>query len=81
MRKLAMTDDPIYPDVARILAERQELIRQCAARVLRDHAAGQCRDAVYVDWARGVVARVAPLDGPLSDGVARNARLSRDQRR
>lgn len=67
-----MTDDQIAPDTARILAERQELIRRCAARVIADHQAGRGSDPHrLLQWARGVVAAIQPLPGPLSDGVAR----------
>lgn len=60
-----------YPSTARILAERQELIRRCAARVIADHEAGRGDDPERLAWARGVAAAIKPLAGPLSDGVAR----------
>lgn len=60
-----------YPDTARILAERQELIRRCAARVIADHEAGRGDDPERLTWARGVAAAIEPLDGPMSDGVSR----------
>lgn len=64
-------NDQIAPDVARILAERQELIRRRAARVVSDHEAGRGDDQARLEWARGVVAAIPKLRGPLSDGVAR----------
>lgn len=66
-----MTD--VYPTTARILAERQELIRRCAARVIADHEGGRGNDPHRLTWARGVVAAIKPLAGPLSDGVPRPA--------
>lgn len=66
-----MIDAEVYPTTARILAERQELIRRCAARVVADHQAGRGSDPERLQWARGVVAAIQPLPGPLSDGVAR----------
>ena len=60
-----------YPSTARILAERQELIRRCAARVIADHEAGRGNDPERLAWARGVAAAIKPLAGPLSDGVSR----------
>jgi hypothetical protein len=58
-------DDPIYPDVDRLLAERRELIRRCAVRALKLNVG----DAETQAWARHVVATVPELDGELSDGV------------
>lgn len=56
------------PGTARILAERQELIRMCAARVIADHEAGRGDDPERLKWARGVVATIKPLNRPLGDG-------------
>ena len=61
----------VYPSTARILAERQELIRRCAARVIADHEGGRGNDPERLAWARGVAAAIKPLAGPMSDGVAR----------
>lgn len=64
-------DAKTYPDVARVLAERQELIRLCAARVVADHHAGRGNDPHRLAWAKSVIASTPPLHGPLSDGVVR----------
>lgn len=63
--------DASYPDVQRVLAERQELIRRCAARVVADHEAGRGNDPHRLAWAQSVIASTPPLDGPMSDGVVR----------
>ncbi len=63
--------DPVYPTTTRILAERAELIRQCAARVIADHEAGRRNDPAALEWARGEAKKHQPLHGTLSDGVAR----------
>lgn len=60
-----------FPDVARVLAERQELIRRCACRVVADHQAGRGNDPHRLTWAQSVIASTPPLQGPLSDGVVR----------
>lgn len=67
-----MTDDQIHPDVSRVHAERAELIRLCAERVVSDHEAGRGDDQARLEWARGVVAAIPKLRGPLSDGVIRS---------
>lgn len=64
-------DAQISPDTARILAERGELIRLCAARVIEDHARGLRNDPAALTWARGEALKHQPLQGALSDGVAR----------
>lgn len=64
-----MTDDIVHPEVARIHAERQELIRRCAVSAIQHHRAGLMSDPHKLQWARSVVARVQPLAGPLSDGA------------
>jgi hypothetical protein len=50
------------------LAERQELIRLCAARVIADHEAGRGNDPHRLALARGVVAAIQPINRPLGDG-------------
>jgi hypothetical protein len=68
-----MTDDIVHPDIARCLAERQELIRRCAVSAVEHHRAGLMSDPDNLLWARGVVARIKPLAGPLGAGEpARN---------
>ena len=64
-------NDEFYPSTARILAERQELIRLCAARVVADHESGRGSDPERLQWARGELAKGKSLEGPLSDGAAR----------
>lgn len=64
-----MTDDIVHPEVARRLAERQELIRRCAVSAIQHHRAGLMSDPHNLQWARSVVARVQPLAGPLGDGA------------
>lgn len=63
--------EPIYRATTRILAERAELIRLCAARVIADHEAGRRNDPAALEWARGEAKKHQPLHGALSDGVAR----------
>lgn len=64
-------DAQIAPDTARILAERGELIRMCAARVIDEHARGLRNDPAAPNWAKGEALKHRPLQGALSDGVAR----------
>jgi hypothetical protein len=64
-----MTDDREYPDVAQRQAERNELMRQAAQRVLDASASGKRCDPEGLQWARGIVSRFQPLGRPLSDGT------------
>lgn len=58
------------PVAARAIAERQELMRQCAARVLDNHACGRrFADALTLDWAKTVIATTPVLLGHLTQGV------------
>lgn len=50
--------------------EQRELMRQCAQRVLDNHAAGRVVDPHSLEWARGIVAYVKPRSLPLSMGEA-----------
>lgn len=48
--------------------EQVELMRQCAQRVIDNHAAGRIVDPYTLDWARSLVALVPPLGRPLGEG-------------
>jgi hypothetical protein len=63
-----MTDDPVDPDIARRLAERHELTRIAAQRVVDMDAEGRKPDPYALEWARGIVSRFKPLGRPVSDG-------------
>jgi hypothetical protein len=63
-----MTDDPVDPDIARRLAEKRELMRIAAQRVVDMHREGRKFDPEALQWARSIVARFKPLGRPLSDG-------------
>jgi hypothetical protein len=63
-----MTDELPDPDIARRLAERNELMRIAAQRVVDMHREGRKFDPEALQWARGIVSRFKPLGRPLSDG-------------
>lgn len=58
-----MTDDPVYDDVAQLLAERRELMRVAAVLALDR----KDLDPDYRAWAEHYAA-VKPLCRPLSNG-------------
>jgi len=63
-----MTDDPIDPHAALAIAERQELTRLCAVRVLRNHANGVPVAPETLQWARAIDRQIRPLGRPLTSG-------------
>lgn len=61
------TSDPV---AARAIAERAELMRQCAARIVDNHECGRRHaDGQTLEWARTVLATTPALAGHLSEGV------------
>lgn len=61
------TPDPV---AARAIAERAELMRQCAARIVSNHDCGRrYAEPATLDWARTVVATTPMLTEPLSEGA------------
>ena len=64
-----MTDEPVNPAAERLLAERRELMRVAAARIVQNHEQGRrIADADALQWARDFVSMNAPLTRPLGTG-------------
>ncbi len=62
--------DVADPVAARAIAERAELMRQCAARIVSNHECGRRHaEPATLDWARTVVATTPVLTEPLSEGM------------
>lgn len=61
-------------------AERLELMRIAAQRVLADHATGRKLRPETLDWARHIVATIKPLGRPLSTGEPSDEQLPRPLR-
>lgn len=61
-------DVPTETSVAERLAERNELMRLCAQRIVDSHAAGRRIDPTSLPWARWTVNHIKPLGRPLSTG-------------
>ncbi len=64
MNRDSALDQDLYPDVAQMLAERRELFRLAAERMLE----GGTSDPYALEWARRVVATCKPLNRPLGTG-------------
>jgi len=62
---LQILGDDLYPDVAQMHAERREMFRLTAQRML----SGSTKDPHALKWARQIVATIPPLDRPLSEGA------------
>lgn len=54
--------------VARVLAERRELMRRAALAAIRRADAGDIVDADHLEWCRQFVDANPPLSGPLGTG-------------
>lgn len=63
--------DPL-PQIA--CAERRELFRIAAQRLIDDNASGRKVDREALQWARGIVAYVKPLGRPLTTGEPEHSR-------
>ena len=48
--------------------EQSELMRQCAQRVIDNHAAGRGIDPDTLKWAERIVAKLPPMNRPIGDG-------------
>ena len=65
-----MIDEPIDPAVARVLAERRELMRVAAARIVENHEQGRrTADPESLQWAQAFVRANPPLGRPLGTGA------------
>lgn len=64
-----MLPDIEHPDITRRLAERNELMRIAAQRLVDHKVAGRRVDPEGLKWAQGIVARFKPLGRALSDGT------------
>lgn len=63
-----MVENPPSAIADRAVAERRELIRRCAASVMREVEVGRVVDPHRVQWARVVLAGIKPLAGKISQG-------------
>jgi hypothetical protein len=63
-----MNEHPTKPHDAVDIAEKQELIRLCAVRVLYLHREGRKTDPEALQWAKRIVAQIKPLGRPLGTG-------------
>mgnify|MGYP000697541170 CR=1 FL=1 len=66
---LGTFEDPVYPDVEKMLAERRELFRLAGCNALARSRNGRDLDPEARAWAHRMAA-VVPLGRPLSEGVS-----------
>lgn len=63
-------EEAIYEEVERRIAERRELLRLCAQRVVDNATAGRVVDLNTLRWAMDFVECTKPLGRPLGTGEA-----------